>query len=196
MIIKHQPTLTIPILPLHFVQTLFPLPGLKSINDLDMFYLRPALHIPHLTNAQNIMDNLAYVMLTMVEKEEAATNGIGCIAFLNDCSLENFSVDYCRQLMKMLQGGVPARVSLFLIVNPPSWFGTIWKIMRPMLHSTFRRQVMLIPERKLSEYLAPGYSAYLPSDTAVGTLDTRQLVRDFVSYRKYVEEKRVRGTGW
>lgn len=169
---------------------MFPIPGLKSTNGLDMFYMRPALFIPSSMKTQTIIDNLAYVMLTMVEKEEASTKGIGLLAYMNDCTMENFSVDYFRQFMRMLQGGVPARVGLFLIVNPPAWFGTLWKMMKPVLHPTFHGKVKIISENALSQHLAMGYQAYLPSDTRVGSVNPTKLVKDFIAYRKQTEDKR------
>jgi hypothetical protein len=55
-----------------------------------------------------------------------------------------------------LQGKkTPARVQLFLIVNPPSWFGSIWKIMKPMLSKEFRRKVHTIKVEKMKDSLAP-----------------------------------------
>lgn len=177
-----------------FFKTLYPVPGLKSVHGHDMFYMRPALFNPHTMKTQTILDNLAYVMLSMVEREQAATNGIGFIADMSDWTMENFSVDYCRQFMKMLQGGVPARVCLFLIVNPPSWFGKIWRIMKPMLHPNFRKQVKMIPEQLLHLYLAMGYQAFLPNDMETGSANSNLLVHDFIAYRKHVEEKKGKPT--
>lgn len=151
--------------------------------------MRPALYFPQLTKTQTIIDNLAYVMLSLVEKEQASVNGIGFLAYMNDWTMDNFCVDYCLQFMKMLQGGVPARVCLFLIVNPPSWFGAIWKLMKPMLHPNFRRKVKMIQESALPKFLAPGYEAFMPCDTVGGTCNTTQLVKDFIAYRKHTEDK-------
>lgn len=35
--------------------------------------------------------------------------------------MKNFSVSYCYQFMMMLQGRIPVRVRLFLIVNRTLW---------------------------------------------------------------------------
>eukprot|EP00957_Ditylum_brightwellii_P192493 14656319-Ditylum_brightwellii.AAC.1 len=64
----------------------------------------------------------------MVEEEKSCTEGIGFLANMADWHFSNFS------------GRVPVRVRLFLIVNPPSWFGKIWKIMRPMLSDDFAKK--------------------------------------------------------
>ena len=90
----------------------------------------------------------------------------------------------------MLQGYViPVRVQLFLIVNPPSWFDAIWKIMKSMLAPSFRKKVKMIPQRDLPKYLQDGYLAYLPDDMLGGQANTEDLVRDFVSYQFYKDEQ-------
>jgi hypothetical protein len=82
---------------------------------------------------------------------------------------------------------VPVKVELFLIVNPPAWFGAIWKIMRPMLVPSFRRKVKICTESQLPKYLQKGYEAYLPDDFETGRASTKNLVEDFITYRRYVE---------
>ncbi len=152
-----------------------------------MFYMRPSHYFPELTPTQVIIDNLAYVMLTMTEKESAQVNGIGFVACMNNWTSDNFSVDYCLQFMLMLQGRVPARVGLFLIVNPPMWFDSIWKIMKTMLHREFQKKVKMVKESQLSNYLENGYENYLPCDMKVGKANAPHLVDAFISYRHHVE---------
>lgn len=109
-----------------------------------------------------------------------------CPALL-DWKMTNFSVNYCYQFMMMLQGRIPVRVRMFLIVNPPSWFGKIWSIMKPMLAADFRKKVHVIPESELSKFLEKGYEKFLPQECKDGTVDTQALVEDFITYRKSVE---------
>jgi hypothetical protein len=135
----------------------------------------------------SLRSNLSYCMSAMVESEKACTEGIGFLAYMNDWKMENFSVNYCLQFMQMLQGKNPVRVRLFLIVNPPGWFGKIWAIMKPMLAPDFRKKVHMIPESRLNEFLADGYQQYAPDDMEGGQQNTEQLVRDFITYRKLVE---------
>lgn len=104
--------------------------------------------------------------------------------------MTNFSVNYCYQFMMMLQGRIPVRVRLFLIVNPPGWFDKIYAIMKPMLAADFRKKVHMIHEEDLPNFFEEGFQAYLPSDcTKNGKADTQELVEDFVTYRKKVEEQ-------
>jgi len=171
-------------------KTLFPVPGLKSKEGHGMFYMRPARYFPKKTSTQEIIDNLAYCMNTMCESEKESTEGIGFLANLDDWSMVNFSVSYCYQFMMMLQGRVPVRVRLFLIVNPPSWFGKIWNIMKPMLAADFRKKVHMIPDSRLEEFLADDYQTYLPDDVSKGMVDTDVMVEDFIAFRKNVESEK------
>lgn len=150
--------------------------------------MRPSRYFPKKTSTKKIIDNLAYCMSTMVEKENACSEGIGFLANMNDWKMQNFSVNYCYQFMMMLQGKVPARVRLFLIVDPPKWFDTIWKIMKPMLAPDFRKKVHMIPEAKLTEFLMEGYESFLPDDMECGTASMDDIVEDFIKFRKYVEQ--------
>jgi len=172
-------------------KTLFPVPGLKTNQGHDVFYMRPSRYFPKKTTTEEIIDNLAYCMNTMCEQEKASTEGIGFLAYMNDWKMTNFSVDYCYQFMMMLQGRVPVRVRMFLIVNPPSWFGMIWKIMKPMLAPDFRRKVHVIKEDKIGEHLNAGFENYLPDETRLGKADTAAIVEDFIAYRKAVEVESV-----
>jgi len=167
--------------------TLFPVPGLKTKEGNDMFYMRPSRYFPKETSVKDIIDNLAYCMNTMVERESACTEGIGFLAYMNDWSMKNFDINYCYQFMMMLQGRIPVRVRLFLIVNPPSWFGKIWRIMGPMLSSDFRKKVHVIKEKDVMEYLADDAAKFLPDEMEKGVVNTDQLVQDFITYRKHVE---------
>merc|ERR1712151_403688 len=123
----------------------------------------------------------------MVEKEKACTEGIGFVANMDDWTFTNFSVSYCLNFMKMLQGRIPVRVRLFLIVNPPSWFGQIWDIMKPMLAKDFQKKVHIIPAKDLDKYLAKGYEQYLPDELEGGMADVNRIVREFVEMRKDLE---------
>lgn len=169
-------------------KTLFPIPGLKTLEGHDVFYMRPSRYFPSKTPTKIIIDNLGYCMMSMQERNEKnSREGIGFVANMNDWEFKNFSVDYCLQFMKMLQGRIPVRVRMFLIVNPPGWFGKIWTIMKPMLSKDFRKKVHVIHESKLSKYLSKDFENFLPDELATGRVLTDDIVKDFVAYRKSIE---------
>lgn len=112
------------------------------------------------------------------------------MAYMNNWKMANFSITYCYEFMLMLQGRVPVRVRLFLIVNPPGWFDKIWNIMKPMLAADFRKKVHMIPESDLPNFLMEGYEAYLSDDVETGKAPSDEMVADFIKYRKYAESKK------
>jgi len=171
-------------------KTLFPIPGLKTLEgEHDIFYMRPNRYFPNKTPTKDIVDNLGYCMTSMQDgNEQNAKEGIGFVANMEDWKMKNFSVDYCLQFMNMLQGKIPVRVRMFLIVNPPGWFGMIWKIMKPMLSADFRKKVSVIPESELSNFLSKGFEEFLPDEFTDGRASTDDIVKDFVAYRKSVEK--------
>jgi hypothetical protein len=158
--------------------------------QLPMFYMRPSRYFPRSTPIEEVIDNLAYIMLTMtVGDHDAQMNGIGFIANMNGWTFDNFSVQYCSAFMSMLQGHVfPVHVELFLIVDPPTWFPAIWKIMKPMLSSNFRRKVNIVSQCDLHKYFLPGFEQFLPDEMGCGEAKTTDIVRDFITYRQHVEE--------
>jgi hypothetical protein len=176
-------------------KTLFPLPGLRTTNLHEVFYMRPARFVPTNTQTKTVIDNLVYVMSTMMEREGPCSNGISFIANMDDWTMKCFTTDYCLQFMLTLQGRIPARVTGFFIVNPPSWFGSIWKMMKPMLSPQFRKKVYMIPEAELKHHMAVGYENFLPDELSSGRADTDSIVSDFVDYRMFVEAQPSNGQG-
>ena len=173
-------------------KTLFPVPGLQTLQPYsDVFYMRPSRFFPKDTKTSDVINNLVYVMDHMTFKNE---NGVAFIANMNDWTMSNFSTEYCFKFMQVLQGRqFPAKVNLFLIVNPPSWFDKVWKIMKPMLSKGFRKKVHFTNEDELWTFLKVGYEEYLPDEFIDGKASTEQMVEDFVKYRKNLEAATIPG---
>jgi len=174
-------------------QTIFIPRGLKSLDGHAMFYFRPSRFFPREMASSTIIDNLAYIMQCMLENEQSLRDGIGLVANMTHWKMVNFSIAYWHKFMMTLQGRRgPTRVQLFLIVNPPSWFGSIWAIMRPMMSDAFRRKIHIIPAEELPNYLAAGFEDSLPDDMMpYGKGSTEHLLRDFVAERKRIESNRI-----
>eukprot|EP00977_Amphora_coffeiformis_P029152 scaffold39088_cov229-Amphora_coffeaeformis.AAC.2 len=173
---------------------LFPLPNgisAKANGVHDMFYMRPSRYFPKQTTTKAIITNLIYVMDTIFERYRDPCRKIGFIANMDDWTMENFSISYCKQFMYALQGKIaPSKVDLFLIVNPPGWFDRIWSIMKPMLASGFRRKVHMIPQSRLHEFLNVGFQKHLPNEfKGVGEASVPAMIKDFVTFRKHHENR-------
>jgi len=167
-------------------KTLFPCPGLKTRGGSNVFYMRPSRYSPKETTVSQVIDNLIFVMDKIVKKDP--TRGISFLANMEGWTMSNFSTEYCRRFMNVLQGrDFPAKVDLFLILNPPSWFGKIGAIMKPMLSEAFRERVHMIQEEELAPFMLPNYEKYLPDEVRGGTADTNALVQDFALFHKHLE---------
>jgi CRAL/TRIO domain len=108
-------------------KTIFPCPGLETRDGSKVFMMRPSRYVPHETPVSDIIDNLIFVMDRMTQQDFVTDQkGVAFVANMDSWKMRNFSTDYCLRFMMALQGHVfPARVNLFLIVNPPSWFGKV-----------------------------------------------------------------------
>eukprot|EP00980_Cylindrotheca_fusiformis_P011562 scaffold2737_cov99-Cylindrotheca_fusiformis.AAC.8 len=165
-----------------YTQTLFPLPGLRTKDGkCEVFYMRPSKYFPRNTDTRLIIQNLCYVLNDMSDTKEKCRNGVALVANMDGWTMDNFSMDYWRRFMHTLQGrAVPTKVELFLIVDPPGWFGKIWRIMKPMLSRSFSKKVRIIEQTKLCNYLQEGFEAYLPDEMDIGLKDTTRIVDDYV----------------
>ena len=170
-------------------QTLFPCPGLKTSKGSSVFYMRPSRYFPKETPVSLIIDNLVFVMDKLaLQKKHKTQQGISFLANMEGWTMSNFSYDYCLKFMHGLQGrNFPAKVDLFLILNPPAWFGKVWAIMKPMLSTSFRKKVYMINDDELPFFMQLDYEKFLPDDVWGGQVKTDELVRDFVLFHQALE---------
>ncbi|KAL3936758.1 MAG: hypothetical protein SGBAC_007995 [Bacillariaceae sp.] len=171
-------------------KTIFPLPGLKTKDyRCNVFYMRPSRYIPAEMSTSNVVDNLCFVLNDLSQTKEECQNGVAFIANMKGWTMKNFSHDYCFQFMQALQGKqVPTKVELFLIVNPPAWFGRVWKVVRPMLSKSFSRKVHIIKEHRLGEFLMPGYEKFLPDEFSCGYKDAAEICEDYEDLKYHEDE--------
>eukprot|EP00980_Cylindrotheca_fusiformis_P022075 scaffold8966_cov73-Cylindrotheca_fusiformis.AAC.4 len=172
-----------------YTQTLFPLPGLRTKDgNSEVFYMRPSRYFPRNTDTRLIIQNLCYVLNDMSDTKEKCRNGVAFVANMDGWTMDNFSMDYCKRFMHALQGhAVPTKVELFLIVDPPGWFGKIWRIMKSMLSRSFSKKVRIVEQTKLRNYLQEGFEEYLPDEMDIGLKDTTLIVDDYVHRRSILD---------
>jgi hypothetical protein len=171
-------------------KTLFPVPGLKSLRGSNVFYMRPSRFVPDQMSTSSVIANLIYVMNSVAVKETSKTAGLSFMANMTGWTMANFSGDYCMKFMQCLQGrSFPAKVDMFLIVNPPQWFDKVWGIMQTMLSSSFRQKVHMITEDEIGFYLEFGYEEYLPDEFHEGRASTEEMVEDYVMYQQLLEQE-------
>lgn len=124
--------------------------------------------------------------------EQSCTDGIGVLVNMNGWTMRNFSVPFVHTVCLLIQGFLfPARISTFMFVDAPSWFGSIWSIMKPMLAPSFRRRVHFVKISKLPDYMAPGFEKYLPDDIYGGQASTDEIIHNFIEERKLVDAQKL-----
>lgn len=168
----------------------FPTPGVRTHEGTDVVYMRASRFEPKKEIVQAILDPIAYVLMSLsTTKESASTDGICFLMNMDGYKMSNFSADYMRHLLAILQGlKAPVRVSKVIMINVPCWFDTVWNMMTAMMTKDFTSRIVRIEKEDLGEHLSGDYEAFLPDDLSPGTVDTNQLVRDFLAYRKHVEK--------
>lgn len=183
---------------------LFPLPGLKTKRGKsDVIYMRPSRYIPQQPNdgeeqaksgPSKIIKNLCYVLNDLSDSEEKCRAGVAFVANMKGFTTKNYNEEYWLEFIEGLQGKlVPTRVNLFLIVNPPTWFGKIWnKTMRPMMSSAFAKTVHIVDSDEIRDYLADGYQAFLPKELDNGWRNTAELVEDYVDIKIFEDRRKAK----
>ena len=108
---------------------------------------------------------MCYVLNAMNQTIDQCRNGILVIVNMDGYKRKNFHRDTQMRLSKIVEGHVvPASIVQILIVNPPKFFKTIWKVVRPAHSALFSRRIHMIELNKLGNYLMEGYEEYLPEE--------------------------------
>ena len=61
-------------------------------------------------------------------------------------------------------------------------------MMKPMLSSTFRKKVHMIDRGDLHTFLKDDFQQHLPDDIPGGTVNSDQLVHDYIAYHLALEK--------
>jgi len=145
--------------------------------------MRPSRYFPEKNSLDDLMRSLVYLLERMTEREATSINGLAFMANMADWGYSNFSVNYCKNFLDTMQGRYPCRIRLFLIVNPPSWFSIIWRIMRTMMSKQFAEKVFLPKGNELFNFVD---AENVPKEFG-GTLDLDEALQSFIKYRYKVE---------
>jgi CRAL/TRIO domain len=162
-------------------------PNLKSKDGYDYLYMKPGRYFPGETPHEGLIDSLVYLLRCLTEREKNCTEGIAFVCNMENWGYSNFSVAYCRSFFETMQGRFPCRVRSFLIVDPPAWFGAIWRIIKSIVTKDFAEKVHMPSFNDVEDYLHESCSIDSLPDEYGGKLDTQKAVDDFIAYRKYVE---------
>jgi hypothetical protein len=114
----------------------------------------PGKYYPSQTPTPRLMRSVIYLLERAIDSTRTQMEGFTFIANMNGWGWSNFSVSYAKSFFDTLQSRFPARVRAFLIVDPPGWFGMIWRLIRPMMSAKFASKVHLIPRKSLTDFLS------------------------------------------
>ena len=154
--------------------------GKYTLGGLPVLYMKPALYHPVTSDLDALIRSLVYKMHAITEIGSVMTKGFAFMANMNDWKMANFSVNYAKTFFDTIQGKFPAKCKLFFIVNPPPWFGKIWRIIRTFMTKSFEKMVKIVPESALREHFL---NAGDYADTLGGKLDLDQAHLSFLEWR-------------
>lgn len=163
----------------------FVIPGCCSRDGHQFLYMKPSKFTPGKEDLQELLHSLVYLMDCMAQDEQNATEGIAFMADMQDWKMSNFGVKYAKAFFDTLQGRYPLRVRMFLIVDPPSWFESVWKLIRPMMSNDFVAKTHIIHREELEAFVMG--PEHVP-DAFGGPIDVNAQLQAFI-----VERSKLKG---
>jgi len=175
-------------------KSLFPLSGLTTKKEnSQVIYTNPSRgdHCSE-DSMTNVLESLCYVMNDFSQTEQQCRDGVALICHLDGFKKEHFDEQEWHQFITALQGTlVPTKVTMVLLVDPPSWFQKdIWKKMKSSIPSEFRRNVHIITSDKLGDYLMEDYQTYFPSELSHGYRNAEEMIEDYVDLKAFEDRQK------
>ncbi|KAL3928808.1 MAG: hypothetical protein SGBAC_012485 [Bacillariaceae sp.] len=169
---------------------LLPLPGLKTkMEGSEVCYFRPSRFSPQTTDSSMLIQNLCYVLNDLSSTEEQCRQGVTFLANMKSFSTKLYDEELWLEILNVLQGNViPTTISLFIVLNPPTWFGRIWRQMKTHMSASFLQKVRLVETEDLPEYFEQGYETYLPDDMQ-GWRNTSEMLEDYIDRRIFIDKR-------
>jgi len=159
-------------------------PGMCNAEGHLTLYMVPAKFSPGKDSLDELMRSLVYLLQCMSEDERVATVGLSFVANMDGWGWSNWGVRYAKNFFDTMQGRYPIRVRQFVILNPPAWFGVVWKAIRGMMSVEFAAKVSMPPLQDAAS-LFPSLE-HVPVELG-GSLDTKAALDAFIRHRYKVE---------
>jgi len=175
-------------------KSLFPLSGLTTKkHKSQVVYTNPSRGDHSSEDSMTkVLESLCYVMNDFSQTEQQCRDGIALITHLDRFKKKYFDEHEWHQFITALQGAlVPTRVTMVLLVNPPSWFQKdVWRKLKGSVPSHFRRNVHVITSDKLGEYLREDYQTYLPSELSHGYRNADEIIEDYIDLKAFEDRQK------
>jgi len=172
---------------------LFPLTGLTTKkHHSQVIYTRASRCKLADDDMTKILESLCYVMNDFSQTEEQCRNGVAIVTNMEGFQREQFDLQDWHQFLIALQGGlVPTKVTLVLLVNPPSWFEKhVWKKVKSSMLAQFRKNMHIITPDKLGDHLMEDYRAYLPTELDHGYRFADEVIEDYVDLKEFQDQQK------
>ncbi|KAI9340865.1 CRAL-TRIO domain-containing protein [Obelidium mucronatum] len=106
----------------------------KDRDGLPMVFMKPNEYFPAEVPWQQCVCALVYLLEVLTGQDEtAAKYGFTFVCDMKNWGWQNFGLSYASQFFAVLSGRFPVRIRKFVLVNPPTIFPMVWKLIKPMM---------------------------------------------------------------
>lgn len=162
----------------------FPCPKLKTIEGHRVLYHKPSMVVK--SKVRHVVEYFMYILGNMQMQEPGKE--ITLLANMEGYRIEHYRMDVGRTILAACRGKMfPAKISKILIVDPPVFFPKIWKLLQPLMPSSYASKFHFVKSEKLSKFFPEGFEEDLPNDMKGGLEDTDELLSDYVKFRRNVD---------
>mmetsp|Transcript_11140 Transcript_11140/g.29926 ORF Transcript_11140/g.29926 Transcript_11140/m.29926 type:complete len:281 (-) Transcript_11140:236-1078(-) len=130
-------------------------PGSVDVNGFRIMYMRPANYFPATMPLDELLEAAVYVMERLADEETTQLAGICFLVDMRNWGWSNFSVKYASQWLGLMQNRFPLRLRAWVMLDTPSWFGAVWRIIRPMMTARFASKWKFGPLAEADKYVSP-----------------------------------------
>lgn len=155
-------------------------PRLVTTTGKRVMFMRPGRFYPSYMQTSDVIRLLQYMTQRLVEDPNAQQDGFTFVADLGGWTMSNFSRGYAfTWFLTMLV--MPVKLDSFIIIDAPSWFGMIWRIIKTVMPKSFQDKWSYVTRETVNTVLPK--SACPPDIIADGELD--------IDLRAWCEDRRI-----
>lgn len=157
------------------------IPGACDLYGNPCMYMTPGNYDPSNGNLEKLLESLVYLLEDMTTEGSRGARGVAVMANMTGLGWSSFSVSFAKSVYDIIQGVYPIRN--FVIMNPPSWFNAMWRLIRPLMGTKSAEKVHLVSDDAIYEYVD---KASLPLSMGGGS-NYSSVISDYIA-KKRAEE--------
>lgn len=148
----------------------------------DIIYGRPSQVFPEKDDVEEIIKGMVYLMSRVIEREKNSTEGVAVVINMQSWDWENYGTKYATKFFELMKGRFPIRIRCFYMVEPPSMFDKVWKLIKPMMGDDFAQKVKIIKNKEeLKDHVND--ISHMP-DSVGGDANIDNIIAEFIKWRK------------